>query len=158
MECTPRSHGKRSIANMNLTDVLNDDVVGLIKDHLPKEIRVWLTRDDYIQNHSVIKQMIPSDMYDQYLHDVMFNDHSFVFTQILHEQFDKFHNWKPFEKNGSEHHSYLTYLRDKCVKFGSLKCAGVIDSFAGIKGFSPNWYKRRAIIISTTDKLAEGHN
>jgi hypothetical protein len=142
--------------DVSLQDVLNDDVIGVIKSFLPKEIRVWLSRDDYVADHSVIKQMIPADRYDQYIHDVIKHDHSFVFTQILREQFDKFHRWKRFEKDGNRHHSYLTYLRDKCLEVNSLKCANAIDDFAEVKGFSPNWYKRRSIIISTTDKPVEG--
>lgn len=144
--------------NVSLPDVLNDDVIGVIKSFLPKEIRVWLSKEDYIADHSVIKQMIPINHYDEYIHDTINHDHSFVFTQILREQFDKFHKWKNFEKNGNRHHSYLTYLRDKCVEKNSFKCAGAIDDFAAVKGFSPNWYKRRSIIISTTSKPEGGNH
>jgi hypothetical protein len=157
MDSTASSPRNITNANISLQDVLNDDVIGVIKGFLPKETRVWLTKEDYITNHSVIKQLIPPNCYDQYIHDVIKHDHSFVFTQILREQFDKFHNWKKFMKNGNRHHSYLTYLRDMCVERKSLKCACVIDEFAAVKGFSPNWYKRKSIIISTTSKPA-GYN
>lgn len=135
-----------------LTDILNDDVTGVIKSFLPPEKRVWLSKADYIANHSVIKQMIPQRLYDRYIHDIIKNDCSFVFTQILREQFIKFHNWKRFEKNGNCHHSYLTYLRDYCKKVSASKCLDVIDVMAEENGFSCNWYKRRGIIISNTSK------
>ncbi len=156
MENDTSSPNKRKLANVDLQDVLNDDVIGVIKSFLPRETRVWLTKEDYLANHSVVKQMIPTNRYDQYIHDVIERDHSFVFTQILREQFDKFHKWKNFEKNGNRHHSYLTYLRDKCVEHNSFKCACAIDDFANVKGFSQNWYKRRGIIISNTSKLGKG--
>ena len=152
MKDNTSSSNNKNIIDTNLQDVLNDDVIGVIKSFLPKEIRVWMSKDDYVANHSVIKHMIPANRYDQYIHDVIDKDHSFVFTQILREQFDKFHNWKHFEKNGNRHHSYLTYLRDRCLEKKSMKCACAIDNFADVKGFSPNWYKRRSIIISTTNK------
>ena len=158
MEHTTSTHDKRKLVNVNLQDVLNEDVISVIKSFLPRETRVWLSREDYIADHSVIKQMIPANRYDQYIHDVIKHDHSFVFTQILREQFDKFHKWKGFEKNGDRHHSYLTYLRDKCVEKNSFKCAGAIDDFAEVKGFSPNWYKRRSINISTTNSSVAGNH
>lgn len=138
--------------NNVVTDKLNDDVIGVIKSYLPPEKLVWLSRDDYIANHSVVKQMIPSCFYDSYIHDILKHDCSFVFTQVLREQFIKFHNWKKFEKNGNCHHSYLTYLRDYCDKVNAIKCINVIDNMAKENGFSCNWYKRRRIIISNTSK------
>jgi hypothetical protein len=147
---------EKAVSNVVLSDILNDDVIGVIKSHLPQETVVWLSKEDYIANHSVIKRMIPQCLYDEYIHDIVSHDCSFVFQQIMHEQFDKFHNWKRFEKGGHRHHSYLTYLRDKCVDSGSVKCAAVIDGLASEKGFSANWYKRRGIIISTTSKTVEG--
>jgi len=158
MDSIASSYNERILTNVNLHDVLNDDVIGIIKSFLPRETRVWLSKEDYIADHSVIKQMIPANHYDQYIHDVIQHDHSFVFTQILREQFDKFHKWKSFERNGSRYHSYLTYLRDKCVEKKSLKCACVIDEFAEVKGFSPNWYKRRSIYISTKNKPVEDNH
>lgn len=158
MDSTTPLSTERTITNVDLYDVLNDDVIGVIKSFLPRETRVWLSKEDYIADHSVIKQMIPPSRYDQYIHDVIKRDHSFVFTQILREQFDKFHKWKGFEKNGNRHHSYLTYLRDTCVEKKAFKCACVIDEFAEVKGFSPNWYKRRSIIISTTSTPVKRHH
>lgn len=131
--------------------ILNDDVISVIKDFLPAEKRVWLTKEDYIKYHPIIKTLIPDDYYDTYIHEMIKHDYSFVFTQILAEQFDKFHNWKQFEKNGNIYHSYLIYLRDFCLKKNAIKCANVIDNIASKKGFSSNWFKRRGIIISNLD-------
>lgn len=135
-----------------LTDVLNDDVIGIIKGMLPPEKRVWLSRADYIENHWVVKKMIPQPFYDSYIHDIIRHDCSFVFTQILQEQFAKFHAWKDFSKGGNRHHSYLTYLMDYCIDVGATRCATAIDTVAEQKGFSENWYKRRGVILSSNNK------
>lgn len=135
--------------------ILNDDVIGVIKSFLPKETLVWLSKEDYVANHSVIKRLIPQCVYNEYIHDVILCDHSFVFTQIIDEHFDKFHHWRHFEVAGNRHHSYLTYLRDYCLFADANKCKAVIDRKAAEKGFSENWYKRRRIIISTTDRTGK---
>lgn len=133
-----------------LPDVLNDDVVGVIKEFLPPEKKVWLSKADYLENHSVVKTMIPVGRYNDYILDMVKHDCSFVFKQILQEQFDKFHKWKDFRICGREYRSYLVYLMDTCIDHCSVGCIDVINEIAKTKGFSGNWYKRSPKIIPST--------
>lgn len=131
----------------DLFSILNDDVLGVIKSYIPTEKLVWLTKNDYIKHHTVIKRLILPNQYDDYLRDIVKHDCAFVFERILCEQFDKFHAWKHFDYNYVRYNSYLSYLREYANKNGSIKCVKIIDEIAHEKGFSKKWYKYRGIII-----------
>lgn len=135
---------------VNLYNILNDDVIGIIKNNLPEDVLVWLNKEYYIQYHSAIKKRIPENEYNEYINDIVKNDCSFVFEQILKENFDKFHKWKLYTYKNIRFHSYLTYLRYYARSNNSIKCLKVIDDYAlFIKDFSPNWYKYRGIILNS---------
>lgn len=135
----------------NMYDKLNDDVLELIKSYLPPETLVWLNKSNYLKYHRVVKNMIPNDRFDDYIRDIVKTDSSFVFEQILKENFTRFHKWKgyfqPYQTPCIRHHSYLTYLRYYALSNNSQKCVSIIDKYAEINGFSSNWYKYRGIII-----------
>jgi hypothetical protein len=128
-------------------DMLNDDVLSLIKTYLPPETLVWLNKEYYLKYHSVVKHMINIDKYDDYIRDIVKSDSSFVFEQIIKENFIKFHTWKSYYHETIRHHSYLTYLRYYALTKNAKKCVSIIDDYANKNGFSSNWYKYRGVII-----------
>lgn len=136
----------------DLLATLNDDVLGIIWSKLPPEFTMWKDRSIYIENHALVKNLIPVHLYDSYLRDILRNDCAFVLEQILKEQFDKFHKWKKYVYRQVCYPTYLVYLRTyarDCVQESgrSSSCLEVIDRIAQEKGFSPNWYKHRNVIV-----------
>ena len=132
---------------INSYDKLNDDVLDIIKSHLKPEILVWLNKENYFKYHKCVKNMINKEKYDDYVRDIVKHDCSFVFEQIMNEHFLKFHKWKFYTYKNTRFHSYLIFLRYYAYSNNSHKCVEVIDDFTSQKGFSPNWYKYRGIII-----------
>ena len=132
---------------IDLFDRLNDDVLSLIFDKIPIDKKVWLTKENYIKHHKLIKKMIHPDFYQKYILDIVKQDYAFVFSRIIDENFKDFHKWKGYYYNQERHHSFLTFLRGYAISNSSLKCIEIIDKKAEENGFSPNWYKYRGIIL-----------
>lgn len=132
---------------VDMFDKLNDDVIGMIYDKLPVETTVWLTKENYCKNHKIVRKMIEPEFYESYILDIVKQDYAFVFSEIIKERFDNFHKWKGYYFNETRHHSFLTFLRHFATTNNSPKCVEVIDIRAIEKGFSPNWYKYRGIIL-----------
>ena len=133
---------------INMFDILNDDVLSIIFQQIPNENKVWLNKHYYLKYHKLVKNMIDSEFYESYILDIVKQDYSFVFTQIINEKFDYFHKWKNYYFNGEKYHSFLIFLREFSRKNNSPKCVQVIDNKAIEKGFSPNWFKYRGIILN----------
>ena len=132
---------------INMFDRLNDDVLGLIFEQIPDENKIWLNKSCYLKHHKLVRNMIDSEFYEAYVLDMVKQDYAFVFTQIINERFDYFHKWKNYYFNDVKYHSFLIFLREFGIKNNSPKCVQIIDNMAYEKGFSPNWFKYRGIIL-----------
>ena len=133
---------------INMFDNLNDDVLSIIFEQIPDEKKIWLNKSNYLKHHNLVKNMIEKEFYEDYVLDIIKQDYSFVFTQIINERFENFHKWKNYYFNEVKYHSYLIFLREFAKKNNSPKCVEVIDNKAIEKGFSPNWFKYRGFIIN----------
>lgn len=141
----------QTVSNLLINlEVLNDDVLSIIKSFLAPEVKWCLTKKWYIKEHKIVKSLIPENRYDAYVRDMIRHDYAFVFEQILEEKFDIFHKWKRFKFQDNVYPSYLIYLRDFAFACNSRKCHQLIDNFAIKKGFGSNWYKYRNSIKLAT--------
>lgn len=123
--------------------MLNEDVLGIIYSHLKSDVLWCLDKNNYFEHHHIVRKLIPNQDYDAYIRDMIRNDCSFVFHQILEERFDDFHKWKKYYFNQNMFPSYLIFLRSFAFDNSSYKCLKVLEQQCEKKGFEPNWYKRR---------------
>tara|TARA_Y100000385_G_C12780543_1_gene503319 strand:- start:94 stop:519 length:426 start_codon:yes stop_codon:yes gene_type:complete len=121
---------------------LPDDI---IKEHIfPKlspVILVWLTKENYIKYHYVIKDIIQKNRLESYIRDIIRNDYSFVFNYLLDEQFNKWLNMKKYTYKCYIFENYIRFLMQFCIDNNSNKCLMLIQN-KGSNNFKEKWSKK----------------
>ena len=123
-------------------NLLPDDIIKeYIFPKLSPEILVWLTKENYIKYHYVIKNIIPKYSIESYIRDIIRNDYSFIFNYILDEQFIKWLTMKKYTYKSYIFENYFTFLMQFCIDNNSNKCLILIQN-KGSNYFKEKWSKK----------------
>jgi len=121
---------------------LPDDIIKeYIFPKLSPENLVWLTKENYIKYHYVIKDIIPKNRLESYIRDIVRNDYSFVFNHLLDEQFNKWLNMKKYTYKCYIFENYIRFLMQFCIDNNSNKCLMLIQN-KGSNYLKEKWSKK----------------
>ena len=140
----------------------SNDILLLSINQLPQELKdtifeyvrpvvlQTLNKSYYLLHHASIKHYLCNvkHQYDNYVRDIVRRDNSFVFNQVLQENYKHwlhFHNYHYKEKN---YINYLYFLMDYCLLYDSNKCKELIQSaLYGSNVVSKNQHKKNLVKI-----------
>ena len=109
---------------------LPDDILtSIVWNFLKPEIKVWTNKKNYEKYHPVIKKMIPTNIYDSYVRDMVRNNNSYVLEQLFKENFLKWTKWKNYKYKNAIYNNYIDYLEWLGRDYNSIKCGLLINKY-----------------------------
>jgi hypothetical protein len=151
-ESNPNPKTKQDETQLILSNInkLPKELISTIFEYIRPVALVSLNRSYYALYHPSIKHYLCNikHQYDNYVRDIIRRDSSFVFSQVLQENYRHwlhFHNYYYKEKM---YINYLYFLIDYCLVYDSNKCRQLIQStLYGSNVVSKNQHKKNLVKI-----------
>ena len=72
-----------------------------IRNYIPTNIMIWLSRSVYYKNHSIIKYLFKNKSigYNGYIRNIIRNDYNILFENIIKENNTKWFLYKKYKLN-----------------------------------------------------------
>ena len=126
--------------------LLPDDIIHIyIWPHISPNIKIWLNKSCYNQYHLCVKNMIPANIYDSYVRNVIRNDDYMVFDKLLLENFDKWIKILKYSYREYIFYNYIFFLSHFAVENNSSNCSNQISFFLKKAGYEKKWHKKNSI-------------
>ena len=125
--------------------MLPEVIIDIIKCYLPKICIIFLTKENYLNNHYLIRPFIPKNKIENYIRYMLRRDYDFVFKQILIENYKKWFDIKKYIYKNIIYTNYIYFIKDYCIENESNKCRNLINSFLKEHGLCQNQYKNNII-------------
>jgi hypothetical protein len=134
---------------MNLFTYINSlpiEIIKIIKSFIPLSRLLFLNKELYFEHHKIVKQMVPFELYDNYIRDMIRKDALFVFEQIIKENLKHWLKMKKYKYENIVHDNYYYFLTSYCIENKSTKCRNLLKGFLENLGISKNQHKNNRII------------
>lgn len=128
------------------TKYLADELVGLIFDYIPKIVKVFLSKEKYLEDHILIRKHINKRHIENYIRTMVRQDNSFVFNQLLIENEKKWLNMKKYYYKNCIYANYLIFLDSYSLENESTNCRKLLIELFGELGLNKNRFKKKNII------------
>jgi hypothetical protein len=110
------------------------------------KIMVWLNKENYLQHHNCIKDMISTTRYNNYIRDIIRIDGAFILERLISENLS---NWlnpnKYFLYNNISFKDYLNYISYIITKYKADKCRCILFSHLKNSGIHKKWHKNNVV-------------
>lgn len=134
-----------SVEEVITIDSLPIDVLLIIFEYLPATTKVWINKEYYMLYRHLIKSMIPSQRFNNYVIATVRNDDAFVFEHIMTENKEKwFADWinnKRYRHGNNIYNCFLYYIYEYAIEQNSNKCRESIEHYA-TELIGPKWHKK----------------
>lgn len=94
----------------------------------------------------MVKQIIPLEVYDNYIRDMVRKDNVFVFEKILHENGKHWFKMKKYRYENIIYDNYFSFLTSFCIVNNATKTRIMLNEFFKNLGISKNQHKNNRII------------
>lgn len=101
-----------------------------IYQYIPKIITIFLTKQNYIQEHYLIKQYINKGQIENYYRAMVRQDNDFVIRQLLVENKERWFNMKKYYYKGCIHSTYIAFLKYYAIENESIKCGALMNEIS----------------------------
>ena len=125
---------------------LPNEIINEIKSFIPITSLLFLNKYIYIKNHHIVKQMIPFEVYDTYIRDMVRKENVFVFERIMKENWKHWFKIKKYKYENIIYDNYFNFLTSYCIENKSPKTRIMINDFITNLGISKNQHKNNRII------------
>jgi hypothetical protein len=133
---------KDFLKNVN---ILPDELIREIYSYVPKIVKVFLTKKNYLKDHHLIKHYINKKDIENYYRAMIRRDNDFVFKQLLVENQQKWFNMKKYYYKTCIYANYITFLESYTIENESTKCRRLINNLFSELGLSKNQHKKNII-------------
>ena len=123
----------------NLPDVLID----IINAYIPKVVKIFLTKENYIKDHYLIRNMINKRNIEKYIRSMVRQDNDFVLKQLLVENYQRWSNMRNYYYKESIYSNYVNFLDSYAIDNDSSKCRKIIKDLFEELGLSKNQHKKK---------------
>jgi len=128
---------------INYVQNLPDDVIRVIKEYLPITILVFTNKTNYFLYHSSLKKYISN--YENYIRDAIRRDNSFVFNEIIKENYKLWLRIKNYSFKNAIYKNYIYFLLNYCIENNSSVCRLCLSDFLKQHGLCQNQHKKNII-------------
>ena len=122
---------------------LPKEIIGIIKDFVPKKSWVCTNRVNYNLYHIYLKPYIKN--YENYIRDTIRRDNYFVFENIVRENYKKWQKINEYTYKNMIFKNYLYFTIHYCIENDSSNCRNTITSFLKEHGFDKNLHKKNIV-------------
>jgi hypothetical protein len=127
-------------------DNLPIELIGMIYEYIPKIVKVFLSKQMYLEDHMIIRNYINKMNIEKYIRTIIRQDNSFVLNQLLIENKKKWLNMKKYYYKNGIYANYLIFLESYSLENESTKCRQLILSLLEELGLTKNRFKKKNII------------
>jgi hypothetical protein len=126
-------------------DKLPIEMVDIIYSYIPKTVTVFLNKQNYIENHHLIRTLINKVNIEKYIRMMVRQDNEFVFHQLLIENAHRWINMNKYYYKECIYGNYLDFLEEYAIEYESTNCRNKLLSFLEEQGLSKNRHKKNTI-------------
>ena len=131
---------------MERLNLLPDDLINShVWPNLPHSTKVWLNKSCYKTFHYCIRDMVPANVYDSYIRNVIRYDDCIVFELLLLENFDKWIKILKYSYKEYVFYNYIFFLSHFALENTATKCYSLINSYLKTAGYEKKWHKKNSI-------------
>lgn len=123
---------------------LPDELVDIIYSYVPTTVKTVLSKNNYLAEHKLIRQTINKNDIENYIRTMIRQDNSFVFEQLLIENYDKWINIKEYYYKECIYMNYLMFLEFYIMDNESIKCKKILAELFEELGFNKNQHKKKS--------------
>jgi hypothetical protein len=125
--------------------ILPYELKNIIYSYIPTIVKVFLNKDNYIENHNIIRNYINKKEIENYIRKIIRQDNDFVFKQILNENLINWLNLKNYYYRNCIYSNYIIFLNSYCIDNESYKCKNIIVKIMEKLGIIKNQHKKKYI-------------
>lgn len=128
-------------------DSLPDVLIIEIYEYIPKTVKLFLTKENYLQYHYLLKEYInkKNKNIEKYFRTMVRQDNDFVFKELLVENYKKWFNMTNYYYNSCIYRNYITFIESYAIENESIKCRKIINNLFEELGLSKNQHKKNII-------------
>ena len=128
--------------NMNK---LSYELIDIIYSYIPKSVTIFLTQQNYIKEHYLLRSFINKMYVEQYIRTMVRQDNDFVFKLLLVENYKRWLNMKKYYYKECIYGNYVNFLESYAIDNNSLKCRKLIINKFQEEGLHKNQHKKNII-------------
>ena len=124
---------------------LTDELISEVYSYVPKIVKLFLTKKNYIHDHHLMKQHINKSNIENYYRAMIRQDNDFVLKQLLVENQKKWFNMKKYYYKTGIYTNYITFIYSYAIENQSTKCRKLIFELFQELGLNKNQHKKNII-------------
>ena len=128
----------------NIIDNLPYDIIEIIWGNLNPLNKILLNKEYYSKYNYLIDKHIVNK-YESYIRDIIINDYSFVFINLLNRKFINWSFMHNYKYNNVLYNDYLHFLLYYSSFNKSYKCNDIINLQLQLLGLKKDWRKNNRI-------------
>lgn len=128
---------------LNYVDKLPDELIDIIKEYLPIQVKAFLNKSFYLQYHHSLKKFIPN--YESYIRDIVRKKNDFVFNVVCKENFKKWLFIKKYHYKSNIFSNYVYFLLYLCNENSSSQCREILHTYLKLHGLIEKQSKKNII-------------
>jgi len=128
----------------NIIDNLPYDIIEIIWENLNPLNKILLNKEYYSKYNYLIDKHIVNK-YESYIRDIIINDYSFVFINLLNRKFINWSFMHNYKYNNVLYNDYLHFLLYYSSFNKSYKCNDIINLQLQLLGLKKDWRKNNRI-------------
>ena len=126
-------------------DKLPYELVDIIYSYIPKSVTMFLSKENYINDHHLLRKIINKRNIEQYIRTMVRQDNDFVFKHLLVENYNRWLNMKKYYYKECIYGNYLNFLESYAIDNESMKCRKLMMIFLEEQGLRKNQHKKNTI-------------
>jgi hypothetical protein len=128
-----------------IRDMFPRELLDVIYLYIPERVTIFLTKENYVNNHYKVKGMVKRDMLENYIRSMIRQDNDFVFQHLLVENSRIWINMKKYNYRRAVYLNYLYFVEAYCIENESSKCREKLIQFFIEQGLSKNRHKKNIV-------------
>ena len=121
---------------------LPSELINIIYTYIPNKVCMLLERNIYIKSHGLLRKYIMKDQYENYIRAMIRRDNDFVFSLLIHENFEKWLFFKKYVYKLTLFSNYIYFLLEYSIENDAEKCKQIINNYIIKSGLSKNQHKK----------------
>lgn len=122
---------------------LPDDIINLIKEFIPRQTLVFISKTYYDLYHHTIKNTIP--LYENYIRDMIRRDNHIVFEKVIGENIDLWIKNRQYRYKNMIFNNYIYFIVHYCIENNSDRCREIIHEYLKKRDLCRNLHKKNVV-------------
>ena len=129
---------------MTNIDDLPEEIIDIINSNISPTTLVWLNKSNYIKYNYIIKSMIHTSRFEDYIRDMVRNNNVFVLKHIIVENINRWVKMKRWRYKNIIYYDYIHFIFNYAIENNAYKSRELIDKVA-TQVFGVKWHKKNGI-------------